>query len=177
MYFSWAFLSALTWVLTVDPCPSWFQVYLHAVPDEWQLPGSGPAVWHPPERNTCQHRSPGQHRGVWLGGWLDPQLTNYDPKTKPAERNLRLKLLTSAGCVKLCVIPLIILQFVIFHFASLISLLQVVRCRTCRLTVVTTTHCCTAVHQLELWSVFPFWPHPSQWCKIPSGYHWWTLFR
>ena len=54
--------------------PVWFQVHLHAVPDEWQLPGCGPAVWHPPECNTCQHQGPGQHRGVRLSDWAAPQL-------------------------------------------------------------------------------------------------------
>lgn len=51
-----------------------FQVYLHTLPDEWQLPGSGPAVRHPPEREACQHRCPGQHRSVRLSDWAVRQL-------------------------------------------------------------------------------------------------------
>lgn len=49
---------------------SWLQVHLHTVPDEWQLPGPGPAVRHPPECNTRQYHCSGQHRGVRLSDWV-----------------------------------------------------------------------------------------------------------
>ncbi len=72
----------LAYFVTDDPCVCWFQVYLHIVPDERQLLGSGPAVWDPPKCDTCQHRGSGQHGGVRLSDWAVPQLSQQRQENK-----------------------------------------------------------------------------------------------
>lgn len=61
---------------------SWLKVHLHTVPDEWQLPGSGPAVRDPPECNSRQYRCSGQHGGVRLSDRPVPPLRLTDRKAQ-----------------------------------------------------------------------------------------------
>lgn len=68
---------------------SWLQVHLHTVPDEWQLPGSGPAVRDPPKCNSHQYCCSGQHGGVWLSDWPVPQLRLTDRKTQQQRDSLQ----------------------------------------------------------------------------------------